>query len=472
MFFFRLRVSISNVFFRLSLRKKLLRGLATAAIVALILTAAFFSSREWIMWHVDFTIAQHRHRNLTTADFQYDFDHLIRVLEEDWPFFELSISANGVDVHQLADDFRNTLADTDVDAVGFFELLREDFFRPIGSLGHLWTTNYPRYFQRWHRPVDHMFWEEWEMTVFGEIRAGTRHNAELARHLPSRFLYHSLRDAGIGSQPDREEPVYETHILSDNTALLSVRRMIHLDDDPVRRPRDYRFIGCYAALLYDFWYEIIDFDHLIIDLRDNPGGRICHFSMYVAPMLITSRTWLPAYVFYGDGHYTNIAKSAGRSHSTMEGHMYVVPEPVFHVDPGNLDVVFRSSTSWWPPSFHYVWGDAFFDIRWESFAGKVWVLTNERTASAAEAVTAMLLLNDLATVVGQPTVGIIGTGFERDSIGFALPNSGVIIRIDTALYKCYEGNILQGYGLQPHYAPREGMDALETVLAMIAEGAY
>jgi C-terminal processing protease CtpA/Prc len=83
----------------------------------------------------------------------------------------------------------------------------------------------------------------------------------------------------------------------------------------------------------------------------------------------------------------------------------------------------------------------------------------------------MLLLNNLATVVGQPTWGVVGTGFERDTVNFALPNTGVIIRIDTALYKCHEGNILQGYGLQPHYAPRPGMDALETVLAMIAEGA-
>ena len=111
-----------------------MRGAVVLAIVALILTAGFFSAREWIMWHVNFAIAQHRHRNLTTADFQYDFEHLMRVLEADWPFFELSVSANGVDVHQAANDFRYILAEADVDAIGFFELLREDFFHPIGVL--------------------------------------------------------------------------------------------------------------------------------------------------------------------------------------------------------------------------------------------------------------------------------------------------------------------------------------------------
>jgi len=454
------------------MRKKLLRGAAAFVVVVLILTVAFFSSREWIMWHVDFAIAQHRHRNLTTADFQYDFEHLMRVLEEDWPFFELSISANGVDVHQLADEFRYTLAKADVDAIGFFELLREDFFRPIGVLGHLWVMNYPMYFNRFHDIQYQRAHEEGEMAAFDELTPFTRHIGGLVRHLPTRIMYHRLRDAGVGSQPDMEEPVYETHILSNDTALLTVSRMLHLDADPVRRP-GYQYMGYYEAMLYDFWYEIGDFDHLIIDLRGNGGGFRCHFALFVAPMLVTTRTWLPAYLFYGDGHYSNISRTVRRRNDTVDGIFSAIQEPVFHVDTGNLDFVFHSAASWLPASFYFAWRQqAFFARQWEPFAGKVWVLTDERTASAAEAVTAMLLLNNLATVVGQPTVGVIGTGIDVGSVEFALPNTGIIIRIDIAIYKCHEGNYLQGYGLQPHYAPRYGMDALETVLAMIAEGAY
>ncbi|MCL1787566.1 MAG: S41 family peptidase, partial [Defluviitaleaceae bacterium] len=287
-------------------------------------------------------------------------------------------------------------------------------------------------------------------------------------YLPSRFLYDQLQDERLGSQRNCEKPVYETHILSDGIALLSVSSMLHLDNAPTRAP-GYQHMDYYAALLYDFWYEIIDFDHLIIDLRGNPGGHLCHFSKYIASMLVTSRMWLPLYVFFGDGHYSNIGRNAGGQQ--IGGHIFVWPQPVFDADPGDLDFVFRSAFSWVPASFYRAWGYAFFAGHQGPFVGKVWVLTDEQTASGAEAVTAMLLLNDLATVVGYPTRGIFGTGFEREAIEFALPNTGIIIRIDTALYKCHEGNILQGYGLQPHYAPREGMDALETVLAMIAEGA-
>ena len=483
---------------KLSMCKRLLYGATALVIAALILTTAFFLSgmrnnlttanlqysfnssvyaleEDSTFYELPingndadacFAMAQYQFMNLTTVDFLYDFEHMMRVLEEDWPFFELSISANGVDVHQLADEFRYILASADIDAIGFFELLREQFFRPIGQLGHLWVVNYPMFFSNSFAAAAHRIGE---LDSLGRVTPLTRHNANLARHLPSQILYDSLRDAGIGSQRTTEELVYETHILSDDTGLLTVNRMLYLGDalvwQPGRLHRDY-----YAELLYDFWHEIEGFDHLIIDLRSNPGGHICHFSKYVASMLVTSRTWLPLYVYFGDGHYSNIRRSVGVRQT--DDHIRVEPEPVFHVDAGNLDFVFRSAVSWLPASFYFAWGDAFFTDHREPFAGKIWILTSEATASGAEAVTAMFLLNDLATVVGEPTWGVIGTGFDRDMIMFVLPNTGIQVRIDTALYKDHDGNYLQGYGLQPHYSPRDGMDALETVLAMIAEGAY
>jgi C-terminal processing protease CtpA/Prc len=106
----------------------------------------------------------------------------------------------------------------------------------------------------------------------------------------------------------------------------------------------------------------------------------------------------------------------------------------------------------------------------EPFGGKIWLLADEGTASGAEAVTAMLKLNNLATIVGQPTRGMFGTTSDVGGTALSLPNTGIRFRIDTTLHKDRDGNILQGYGIQPHYYPREGMDALETVLVMIAEG--
>jgi len=52
-----------------------------------------------------------------------------------------------------------------------------------------------------------------------------------------------------------------------------------------------------------------------------------------------------------------------------------------------------------------------------------------------------------------------------------LYNTGIIIRFDPAFVTDFRGRPLE-YGIEPHYFNRPGMDALETVLAMIAEGAY
>jgi C-terminal processing protease CtpA/Prc len=97
-------------------------------------------------------------------------------------------------------------------------------------------------------------------------------------------------------------------------------------------------------------------------------------------------------------------------------------------------------------------------------------LTDEYTASGAEAATAILKLNDIATVVGEPTRGVFGTTSDMLAAVISLPNTGILVRMDIAFFKDHYGNPLQGYGIQPHYRPRDGMCALETVLAMIGEG--
>jgi len=54
----------------------------------------------------------------------------------------------------------------------------------------------------------------------------------------------------------------------------------------------------------------------------------------------------------------------------------------------------------------------------------------------------------------------------------SLPNTGIVVRFGVAYYTDPTGRPLQGYGIQPHLPNRPGLDALETVLALIAEGNY
>ena len=291
------------------------------------------------------------------------------------------------------------------------------------------------------------------------------------------MFYETLRVAGGSTlvhpdtqPPDESVPVYETAILEEGKiAYLAVNRMIHLWDDP--RPR--RTIGQYEAMLHDFHGQIEGYDHLIIDLRGNSGGQNIHFFVFVVGPLLHEAIFFPVYVFYKDGEYSRSARENydwrifGSTHPfTQDAASFDGSLP--YLDPEiTLPYAFYSAHM---ISSSYDYSGWYDSIRAEVlFDGTIWMLVDEHTASAAEASAAMLKLNNLATIVGEATFGILGTLEDSTNALVSLPNTGIIVRMDIAYFTDTYGRPLQGYGITPHYFNRPGMDALETVLAMIAE---
>jgi len=86
--------------------------------------------------------------------------------------------------------------------------------------------------------------------------------------------------------------------------------------------------------------------------------------------------------------------------------------------------------------------------------------------SAASMVAEFYKNTGFATLVGEPTGGAIPS--PSGSAFFVLPNTGIVIRYDPTLVVNRHGKPLE-YGTQPHYLNRPGMDALDTVLVLIAE---
>jgi len=106
------------------------------------------------------------------------------------------------------------------------------------------------------------------------------------------------------------------------------------------------------------------------------------------------------------------------------------------------------------------------------FNGKIWMLVDENMFSAAQWVATFYKEIGFATLVGNTTGG--GLAFcsvAMFSNYITLPNTGIIVRYDTMLSLDPRGRPIE-YGTEPHYFNRPGMDALETVLALIEEGWY
>jgi C-terminal processing protease CtpA/Prc len=103
--------------------------------------------------------------------------------------------------------------------------------------------------------------------------------------------------------------------------------------------------------------------------------------------------------------------------------------------------------------------------RW-AFDGKIWLLIDGLSFSASEISAALAKESGFATLVGASTGGIFG-GYTAAFIG--LPNTGVIIRYDYGYVTDLQGRSLEEFGVSPHVFNRPGMDALQTVLALISE---
>ncbi|MCL2249494.1 MAG: S41 family peptidase [Oscillospiraceae bacterium] len=101
---------------------------------------------------------------------------------------------------------------------------------------------------------------------------------------------------------------------------------------------------------------------------------------------------------------------------------------------------------------------------WGNFEGKVWMLVNHQNGSAAQAAAWYASETGHITLVGDRTGGVLG-GPRTMAL---MPNTGIAFYFDIFYVTDRHGRPLEA-GTIPHYFNHPGMDALETVLALIDE---
>ena len=478
-------MKLHNLKFFLRNNKKLLTIIAIA--VPLIVGAIFIAPP--IVNTMQHNMAVNRFHNISRETMLEDFDYLMEALEGSWPFFNLSVSANDVDVRELADNMRVLIMDPNTNINNphdFLDMLHTYFLQPIGGLGHLYAIiHYQEYFAVLSNFIENI--ERGARQNLDAVVDYYTRELELYKRPEVAMFYQTLREAGGSTVaqgrawPPRasfDAPVLEADILEEGRiAYLNINMMIH----PIRESR-YRGgnMGRYEVMMYNFYNEIGDFDHLIIDMRGNPGGQTAHFDIFVAGPLLSESITFPGYVFYKGGEYDRTARSNFDPRAfdinfgmdfDGERTAFDLARPLPYLD---RDIDFRygfaSEYTILPGRYH---SNQFATMGTEvAFDGKIWMLIDERTASAAEGAAAIFKYAGIATLVGDATWGIMGTMFDATSAMMSLPNTGIVIRIDIGYFTNPYGQALQGYGIMPHYFNRDGLDALETVLEMIGEGEW
>jgi len=220
-----------------------------------------------------------------------------------------------------------------------------------------------------------------------------------------------------------------------------------------------------------FFHEIEDYDHLIIDLRGNRGGWGHYFHERIFRRLINEPVEYIEHQFFAGGEYVrdfmdmtlyamlnieNIVFSANIvTAGIMPADEFIDQHGMEHfseVDAAYLSWVIYSRTRSLP--------DEEF-----GFNGKVWLLIDGFSASASADAALMSINTGFATVVGEPTSGVMG-GIASYIV---LPNTGILWRMDLGYLTDADGRSFEVYGISPDVFNFDGMDALETVMAIIEE---
>jgi len=214
--------------------------------------------------------------------------------------------------------------------------------------------------------------------------------------------------------------------------------------------------------LFAFYEEVQDFDHLIIDVRGNGGGFAVYPPQYILAMLIDEPLEFNHYEFFTSGAAAVAQAEFGPLQaelgaSTVE--TFLIDEflegrdlPYFNADDIELlSYATVSEVTLEPRDNNF------------PFAGEIWLLVDEGSASASEMLAQVSLDSGFATVVGTNTAAVSGVMHTYVS----LPTTGIIFRVDTGYSIDAEGRSFEEFGVTPDITIEPGADALETVLELI-----
>jgi len=215
-----------------------------------------------------------------------------------------------------------------------------------------------------------------------------------------------------------------------------------------------------SEVLFPFFEEVQDFEHLIIDLRGNGGGLAYYFPNYVVAMLIDEPLEVRKNEFFMAGErslqlaeYSLAQWFIGSADEILLARDFVNDNDFPYFNEADLNIL----------AYVVPW-HLEIEPREDNipFTGEIWLLVDRWSASASELAALIAMDSGFATVVGEPTMGVTGTMHMYIS----LPNTGVLFRIDTGYTIDAYGRSFEEFGVIPDIVTNSGR-ALREVLDLI-----
>lgn len=395
-----------------------------------------------------------------------DFASLCDGLRENYPYLVLAKRQAGADIDVLEETYREKVKSCTNDNE-FYEALN-DFVGEFAGTGHLdlWGRRYESELESWRKigedlalkdkcepyiaaldnPVSHKTYAS--MTAFYQEvdrQVQERMSEEPADDEREKKAEEGGKDKGAVLQTEYEtEANVVTRILEPGkTAYISIGVFDHEQMEADR------------GILLPFYEEIWDYDNLMIDITDNPGGSMSYFNDLVAAPLTKETLTVPTYQFFKKG------QNNGRFLKIKEG---IASGAYQHVrNLPDLPELNREDVA---DCAYFMREDYTVHPLGSGFDGKIWLLVSSTNYSSSEYAAMFSKATGFATLVGENTSG---DGIGTDPVYLILPNSGLVVQYSPMYGVTADGTGSEEYGTVPDIVSPPGESALDTCMRCIEQ---
>ena len=329
--------------------------------------------------------------NLTEEEKLADFEQLYNEIESGYPFLEVNKRLNKQDWLANKDIYEQRIKDTNSDKEFISELSL--IINNLNSSHTVLVDNqgYFDLFRKVYGPLNlyDFFDDEDVIQRYNSLKKGTTYEDV--------YKENTIKDLV-------ENEVGYIHIPQMNSANGDINK-------------DMDTIEAYLE-------KIKNYKSLVIDIRGNSGGRDEYWESLVS--VLSDKTYnCKGYILFRTD--SNVISKYVKKRDVRLNTINELPETVLKNSPKEVSQSFTS--------FEYKEEI----VRGESkspFKGKIYLLVDNRVFSAAESFSIFCKEQKFATIIGSKTKG---DGYVYDPVLFKLNNSGLIVRMSSAMYLTEEG---------------------------------
>lgn len=373
--------------------------------------------------------------DLSESEKVADFEYLKDLLETAYPFWE-EVSNAGIDKERVFDTYEARIRNTSTD-LEFIKTMGQmvNEFNGIGHLGLLDGYSYEMIHQTMLTSNTRLDTDDYQQ-MMNWFDAVTNENSQNLYGMLDTTKGKIRTKKGLKTTADVE--VVETNRDNLEMSIIEENKIAYVKINSFQ----WMYIEKDYDLLMNFYDDIKNYDHLIVDIRDNQGGTDKYWEQLIVEPLLQDDIEHEKYYLFKKSKDTN----------------QKIEEQFF-----NQIEVFSEKRA--DEFTHYIVDREVFIASSENdFQGKVYVLTNEKVYSAAENFVMMCKGTNFATLVGQSTGG---DGGIIDPLLISLPHSGLIVRFSVFYGLNADGTGNESRGTLPDILTSNHEDALERCLMEI-----